>query len=40
MLERNDNKYLIISTGINEKPSGFSQSYCKNTKINLFLYGV
>lgn len=40
MLERNVNKYLIIITGINEKPIGFLNRIVKIQKINLFLYGV
>ena len=36
MLERNVNKYLIIITGINEKPSGFLNRIVKIQKLIYF----
>ena len=37
MLERNVNKYLIIITGINEKPSGFLNRIEKIKKL-IYIY--
>lgn len=36
MLERNVNKYLIIITGINERPSGFLNRIVKIQKLIYF----